>query len=1157
MSPLPGALPLDQPLTLSGLPEGCDALVLGGLAEQALARGRALLHVATDDKRAETLRRAFAFFAPEAEVLVFPAWDCLPYDRAGPRPEILAERMACLHAIATREMGKPRIVLATLNAALQRVPPKAWIAGEGLAVKAGAKLAPEALTAFLVRHGYARAEQAMEPGDFAVRGGLVDVFPPGTAEPFRVDFFGEDVESIRTFDPLSQRTSGKREAFSPLPVREFTLDADSIARFRKGYLEAFGPPREEDPLYTAIGEGRPHAGADHWLALFHERLETLFAFAGDVVLTLDHQVDEVARERLQDVNDYFLARKESLAHPDQWSAPYQPLSPERLYLTAPEWAAALKERTPKIVTPFTLPEKESVVAFGAEAGRTFLPERETKTLNVFEALRDHIKTLKNNKKSVLVSGATEASLARLKDILTDHHIEGLTPVASFEEAAKLGAGEIGITVLALEAGFVAGGFALITEADILGDRLPRRALRRRAENFLREASRLNPGDLVVHVQHGIGRFTRLEAVAVGEARHDCLRLEYQGGDRLYLPVENIDTLSRYGEETAEHLLDKLGGSAWQNRHARLKKRIREMADALIRIAAARATKEGALITPPEGLYDEFAARFPFTETDDQLRAIEDVFADLNKGRPMDRLICGDVGFGKTEVALRAAFAAVMAGFQAAVVAPTTLLSRQHLNTFRARFRGLPVVIEELSRLVPARAAQKTRESLKAGKVDIVIGTHALLSDAVRFARLGLLIVDEEQHFGVGHKERLKGLKEDVHVLTLSATPIPRTLQMALSGLRDMSLIATPPVDRLAVRTYVSPFDPVVIREALLREHFRGGQTYFVAPRIADLPEVAEFLKTHVPEVKFAVAHGQVPARRIEDAMTAFYEGTFDVLVSTSIIESGLDIANANTLIVHRADRFGLAQLYQLRGRVGRSKVRAYAYLTYPPRKPLQGSAEQRLHVLQSLDTLGAGFTLAAHDMDIRGAGNLLGEEQSGHIKEVGVELYQKMLEEAVREKREGKARDDGGWSPQITIAASVLIPDGYVADLGLRLSLYRRLAGLKTRDEIEAFADELHDRFGPLPEEVKHLLAVSEIKVALKEAGIEKVEAGPKGVIVSFRNNQFKNPQGLAEYLMSQAASAKLRPDHRLVVAASWGTTAEALKGLASLAENFASLARG
>ncbi len=632
-------------------------------------------------------------------------------------------------------------------------------------------------------------------------------------------------------------------------------------------------------------------------------------------------------------------------------------------------------------------------------------------------------------------------------------------------------------------------------------------------------------------------------------------MHYAGGDKLYLPVENIEMLTRYGSDESGVQLDRLGGVAWQTRKARLKQRIRDMAEKLIKVAALRELRQAPVLNPPDGVYDEFSARFPYEETEDQEASIGAVLGDLASGRPMDRLICGDVGFGKTEVALRASLIAVLAGKQVAVVVPTTLLARQHFHTFTERFRGFPVKVAQASRLITPKERAEVKAGIKSGDIDIVIGTHALLAKGVEFADLGLLIVDEEQHFGVQHKERLKQLREDVHVLTLTATPIPRTLQLALSGVREMSLISTPPVDRLAVRTYVMPFDPVILREALLRERFRGGQTFFVVPRIADLDDAEAFLKEHAPELKVARAHGQMGSRELDQVMNAFYDRQYDVLLSTSIVESGLDIPSANTLIVYRADMFGLAQLYQLRGRVGRSKIRAYAYFNIPADARLTPTAEKRLKVLQSLDTLGAGFVLASHDLDIRGAGNLLGEEQSGHIREVGFELYQSMLEEAVAALRGGEGVIEDQWSPRINLGTSVLIPEEYVPDLQVRLTLYRRLSGVESHEAIESFAAELIDRFGPLPQEVRHLLDIVEIKGLCRQAGIEQIDAGPKGAVIAFRNKTFANPEGLIDFIRKEGKQVKLQPDHRLIYYANWETPEERLAGARDLLQRLVKIA--
>ncbi len=830
-----------------------------------------------------------------------------------------------------------------------------------------------------------------------------------------------------------------------------------------------------------------------------------------------------------------------------------------------EWARRIAE-TPAIrLTPFAQPETagRTVVDLGGRQGRSFAAERaqegESGAANVFDAAVAHIRALQGDGKRVIVAAWSEGSRERLAHVLSDHGLKGAVAVAQLAHAQAQPRNVATLAVWGLETGFETQDWAVIGEQDVLGDRLVRRAKRqRKPQDIIGEVGSLTQGDLVVHVDHGIGRFVGLKTIDAAGAPHDCLEIHYAGGDKLFLPVENIELLSRYGSEDTEVALDKLGGGAWQARKAKLKQRIREMAHALIKVAAARALREAPRFVPSDGLYDEFCARFPYDETDDQQTAIDSVLGDLGQGRPMDRLICGDVGFGKTEVALRAAFAVALSGRQVAVVVPTTLLARQHYKTFADRFHGLPVRVAQLSRFVPAAEQKQVKAGLADGTIDIVVGTHALLGKGIQFKDLSLLIVDEEQHFGVGHKERLKELKAEVHVLTLSATPIPRTLQLALTGVRELSIIATPPVDRLAVRTFVTPFDPLIIREALLRERYRGGQSFYVCPRIEDIAEARAFLAAEVPEAKVAVAHGQMPTTELEDVMTAFYEGRYDVLLSTAIVESGLDIPSANTLIVHRADMFGLGQLYQLRGRVGRGKTRAYALFTVPANKPPTAQAERRLKVLQSLDTLGAGFQLASHDLDIRGAGNLLGDEQSGHIKEVGYELYQQMLEEAVAQLKAGISDEDAvddHWSPAITIGTPVMIPEHYVQDLHLRLGLYKRLSTLTTDAEIQAFAAELIDRFGPLPEEVEQLMQIVAIKALCRRANVDKVDAGPKGVIVSFRDNAFANPEGLVRYVGEQGSLAKVRPDMRIVFIRDFDDADERLKGTSVILRNLATIA--
>jgi transcription-repair coupling factor (superfamily II helicase) len=1151
-----------RPLTLASVADGAEGLVIADLARAVAARAQApatsLLVVCRDGPRMAALSRALCFFAPEIATLEFPAWDCQPYDRASPHAGFVAQRMTALSRLAhLKGHDRPSVLLTTVNAVLQRVPEKGVVAKQSLSVRPGHLLAMEGIVGWLELNGFVRVATVREAGEYAVRGGIIDLYAPGTPEPVRLDFFGDTLETIRSFDPESQRTTDQLRALDLVPVAEFQLTSETIRRFRTGYVAAFGAPVPDDLVYHAVSEGRRHTGMEHWLPLFHERLDTLFDYVPGSAVVLEPLAEDAARERLAQIKDYYEARREALAHRDG-NALYQPLPPDRLYLTADEWQTRLEGSQLVRLTPFAVPDGQgTVIDAGTRQGHNFAAERAEPGRHVFEAVRDHVQALQAAGKRAVIALWSDGARERMSHVLRDHGLLNLTPVGSWPQALALSKPEVALAVLGLETGFETADAAVIGVQDILGDRLvrPRRATRR-AENFIAEATALAAGDLVVHVDHGIGRFVGLRAIEAAGAPHDCLEIHYAGGDKLFLPVENVELLSRYGSEETAVELDRLGGGAWQQRKARMKRRILEMANELIKIAAERQLREAPKLVPEPGPFDEFCAGFPYEETDDQQAAIDVAVRELGSGRPMDRLVCGDVGFGKTEVALRAAFIAAMSGKQVAVVVPTTLLARQHSKTFTERFRGFPVTVAHASRLVSGAELAKVKKGIADGSVDIVIGTHALLGKSIKFKDLGLLIVDEEQHFGVAHKEKLKQLRAEVHVLTLTATPIPRTLQLALSGVRELSIIASPPVDRLAVRTFVAPFDPLMVSEALLRERYRGGQAFYVCPRIEDLPAAKQFLEEHVPEMKVAVAHGQMPAGALDDIMQAFYDGKYDVLLSTTIIESGLDIPTANTLIVHRADRFGLAQLYQLRGRVGRAKVRAYALFTLPVDRKLTAQAEKRLKVLQSLDTLGAGFQLASHDLDIRGAGNLLGEEQSGHIKEVGFELYQQMLEEAVTSLKAGlTAPVADRWSPQITIGTPVMIPEDYVADLPVRLALYRRLAELEDERDIEAFGAELVDRFGPLPLEVDYLMKIVAIKALCRQANVERIEAGPKGAVIAFRDNSFANPERLVAFIREQGSSARVRPDMKVVFFDEWPRPEDRLKGATAILRSLVELA--
>ncbi len=1147
--------------TIVNVPDGMQPVVLARLVEERLkaepdARVAAVF-VARDGRRLQRMEDVLRAMMPGHTILTLPAWDCLPYDRVSPNGVTIAARMTTLSALASAET-KGAIVLTAVNALIQKLPPLDMVDGMSFAAKTGQVVDSEKLITWASLNGYLRVPTVREQGEYAVRGGLMDLFPASMETPLRFDFFGKSLETIRTFDPGTQRTTGSLKSIALAPMSEVLLNDETIKRFRARYTATFGGNTVDDPLYGAISAGQRFPGLEHWLAFFYDHLDRLSDYVGDAPFVFDDQAQEAFATRQEQISDYYEAREQARTDKKLATAgaPYNPVPPTQLYEIEAH-PFALGETAAVQLSAFMHPDEKRTEDAGGRLGHNFAAERSAADTNLFEAVVGHLRTASQKKRHTVIACWSDGSRDRMAQLLGDHGLRNPRIAENWQDAITTSPNVSALVVVPLENGFETDDLVVLSEQDILGERLLRPQRRKKASDALTEATSLAQGDLVVHVDHGIGRFLGLKQIEAMGAPHDCVEIQYANDTKLYLPVENIELLSRYGSDGSDVELDKLGGVAWQARKAKLKKRIRDMAEQLIKIAAQRLLVKADPIDISTGAYDEFAARFPYDETEDQLTAISAIFSDLTNGCVMDRLVCGDVGFGKTEVALRAAYAVAMSGKQVAVVVPTTLLSRQHFRTFKERFAGLPVNVAQASRLVTSAELKEAKEGVASGKIDIVVGTHALLSKSIEFKNLGLLIIDEEQHFGVAHKERLKELRGNIHVLTLTATPIPRTLQLALTGVRDLSLLATPPVDRLAIRTFISPFDPISVREALLREKYRGGQAFYVVPRIKDQPDIAEFLREQVPEVSFVVANGQMAAGELDDIMNNFYDGKFDVLLATTIVESGLDIPNANTLVVHQADHFGLAQLYQIRGRIGRSKQRAYALFTVPPARKLTDTAERRLGVLQSLESLGAGFQLASHDLDIRGAGNLLGEEQSGHIKEVGFELYQAMLEEAVAALKDGEAdyEEAGEWSPTISLGMPVMIPEHYVPDLQVRMQLYRQLGDLKDAREIDAAGAELIDRFGPLPDEVEALLKVILVKALCRAANVEKVEAGPKGAVITLRNNEFPNPAGLVRMVSDPGMAAKLRPDQKIAFARDWPNAASRLKGAAAILSRMSKLA--
>ncbi len=1138
-------------INLSGAPDGFDANILSNFISE---KQKSIIFVARDDKRLDLMRKSLWFFSPNIPVLNFPSWDCLPYDRVSPNADVSSARMATLAALSSG-FEAPLVLLTTLNAITQYIPNRTIVSNNSFVAIVGRTINVKELRSYFSKMGFVQTPTVSEPGDYAIRGGIIDVFPPGEIGPVRMDLFGDELESARRFDPVTQRTVENLDRIEFAPVSEVILDDVSINRFRNNYRKEFGSAGLDDPLYEAVSAGRKHQGYEHWAPYFHDGMETIFDHLPNAVIFMDENIERIHNSRWDGINDQYEARLEALNLKNRLETVYKPIKPELFYISPDDLFDLLNNREQRKFIVLPQPTGPNSLDMRARIGRNFAPERQNEELGLFEEFAKHI-IEKRKTTSVIIASMSLGARERLYGLLQDQGLSGMVNIKTWKDINHA-IGSISLAVWHLEHGFEAPGLTIISEQDVLGELIIRKTnKKRRAKDFLTEASSLSVGDLVVHVDHGVGRYRGLETVKAAGAPHDCLLLEYANNDRLYLPVENVELLSRYGHETG--LLDRLGGSAWQAKKAKLKERIREMADKLLRIAAERSLRKSEILEVSPDKWNAFCARFPYVETDDQLNAIEDVVSDMSSGKPMDRLICGDVGFGKTEVALRAAFIAASAGTQVAIIAPTTLLVRQHFKSFEERFRGTGIRVKQLSRFVTTSQMKKNREALRDGAVEIIIGTHALLAKDIKFANLGLLIIDEEQKFGVGHKERLKQLRSDIHVLTLTATPIPRTLQLSLSGVRELSVIGTPPIDRLAIRTYVSEFDTVTLREALLREHYRGGQSFFVVPRISDLPEVEAFIEEQVPEINHVVAHGQMPAGELDERMNAFYDGKFGILVATTIVESGLDIPAANTIIIHRADMFGLSQLYQIRGRVGRSKTRAYAYLTTKPRQKLTHAAIKRLRVLGSLDSLGAGFMLASQDLDIRGAGNILGEEQSGNVREVGYELYQEMLEDAIAKIKSGQMEgmtDEGSWSPQINLGVPVLIPEAYVQDLDVRLGLYRRLSALAKKIELEAFAAELIDRFGKLPTEVDMLLRVVRIKGMCRAAGIAKLDSGPKGAVIQFYQDKFICPSGLAQYLLDSRGTAKIK-DNKLIVLRDWTNDDKKIKGAYIIARELAVMAK-
>ena len=1105
---------------LGEVPEGSEPLLINEISENS---NNNILIIARDLKRYQQLKDGLEFFLNK-DILFYPQWDCVPYDRISPNKLITSKRLETLSRLSN-EKNKSKIILTTIQASCQRTLSLDEVKNKFISLKPGEVIDINNLVNFFVSNGYEKTPTVREHGEFSVRGGIIDFYSP-LNKPIRLDLFGNTIDSIKSFDLITQRSLELLKEIFVYPASEIILNDKTIENFRINFNKKFGSQKEKVKIYDSISEGISYPGMEHWLPFFYNQTGSIFDYIDKPIILLDHLYDSSLEDFLETVNDHFQSRKDYDDNKlSKVENKYFSIEPSNLYQNKEEYNKNLRSRNCIRISPFKKPD--AINLNGRASSKYSNIKSNRSDSSSYENLKSDILDFTKKNKKIIIACSSLGSSERVSKILINNGI--LSNFKNLESFKNIDQKNIYLTVLNLNSGFHFDDYIFISEQDIFGEKFYRPRIIRKAENFIREISSVMPGDAVVHIDHGIGRFENLSTLEINNAKHECLLIKYANDDKLYLPVENIEVLSRYGSDISDEMLDKLGGISWTTRKENLKKKIKFLAEELISVAAKRQLSKAEMFNVPEDFYEEFCSRFSFEETNDQLNAINDVLNDLEKGLPMDRLICGDVGFGKTEIALRASFLAAMSGKQVSILAPTTLLARQHYETFKERFKGFPINVFELSRLTPKK--DSVIKSINSGSCDIVIGTHSLLGEKINFSDLGLLIIDEEQHFGVKHKEKIKKLRDNVHVLTLTATPIPRTLQLAMTGVRDLSIIASPPIDRRAIETYVFPNDPLVVKEALLRERHRGGQSFYVVPRISDIEDIEEYFKEFIPEINYITVHGQMPSKQIEDRINDFYMGSYDVLISTTIIESGLDIPNANTLIIHRSDMFGLSQLYQIRGRVGRSKVKAYAYLTYKEHKKLGKNALKRLEVLQSLDSLGAGFNLASYDLEIRGSGNLLGEEQSGQIKEVGIELYQNMLEETIDElKNTTQKSKNNQWSPKISLPLSILIPEDYISDLTIRMEIYKRLSSIILEEEIDEIAAELIDRFGSLPQEVETLIDTIGLKNLCKKTNIEKIDCGNNGFLISFKNNTFSNPAELIKYINNKKNYISIRPDQRLFV---------------------------
>ena len=1088
------------------------------LARAAAALRHPLLIVARDATEMSRLEDELRFFAPPSlPIVAFPDYETLPYDQFSAHPDIISQRLRTLSRLPGLAAG---IVITDLPTSLQRLPPRSFVDGHALTLRVGEPLELEPFRLRLTAAGYASVPQVGAPGEFAIRGSLFDIFPMGSEVPLRIDLFDLQIDSIRSFDPDTQRSDQRLEHLELLPAREFSLAPESIRDFRRRFRMRFEGDLTRMPLYRDVGEGLAPAGIEYYLPLFFDGTTSLFDYlpTGAVIaLPAEHAAELPGVWGA--IEERFEERRYDIEHPV--------LAPAEIFLTPEEWIVAASERHQLLLGGAADPADgmESIDLGTSAAPAVRLDPRREETIRAFAA------DIAARPGRVLLAAESPGRRELLYDLLRPFGAE-LRTVAGWQEFLDSDS-RIAVTVAPLASGtsLAEPALTIYAEEQLFGERARQERRRRRSDRdparIIQQLADLRPGAAVVHEDYGVGRYLGLTTMDAGGMPAEFLVLEYADGDKLYVPVQALERISRYTGAPAETApLHKLGGDQWSKARAKAAARIRDAAAELLDVYSRRASRPGHAFALDEAQLHAFESGFPFEETADQAAAIAQVIDDLRAPRPMDRVVCGDVGFGKTEVALRAAFVAVQGGKQVAVLVPTTLLAQQHYQTFADRFADWPVKVELLSRFRGDAQAKAALAGLAAGQVDIVIGTHRLLQAGVRFKDLGLLIIDEEHRFGVRDKERLRAMRAEVDVLTLTATPIPRTLNMALGGLRDLSLIATPPAARLSIKTFISEWNAPVVREACLRELRRGGQVYFVHNSVETIEATSQKLAELVPEARIAIGHGQMRERDLEQVMLDFYHKRANVLLCTTIIESGIDVPTANTIIIDRADRFGLAQLHQLRGRVGRSHHQAYAYLITPPRNAMTADAARRLEALESLEDLGAGFVLATHDLEIRGAGELLGEGQSGQIHEIGFALYMELLERAVAAMRAGKSPElerPLHHGPELDLHVPALLPEAYLPDVHARLVLYKRISAVETETELDDLQAETVDRFGLLPEPARNLFRIARLRVAAASLGVERLDVAHAGGSVTFTDASPIDPGALI--LFVQRSSRAIRFD--------------------------------